>query len=495
MKTEKVAEKAGVLSPADAAKLRQLTLPNANPWKMYPRLMFDINAKDMAALLLYTVGFAGSADVARARVGKLWHPKDPDAVIVTLSIRTFFDALLTSLKLPPGSEVVMSAITIPQMVDIMHYHKLVPRAFDIDMVTFKPNIQQCKSLITPKSKMMIVAPLFGRPMQDLLELKSIAKQNNMLFILDGAQCFSIRNIFEEVDADVEMMSFGSIKFSTALGGGLGVVKDPVLRQKVKDAEASLPQRPWTTQVTSLAKYTFMLGVDDPVSFGIVTRILTMLGIHTGELVNQMSRGFPGPDLIKLIRHRPHPAMISLMGRRLAHMDARVAKLRSISAWHILSQLPPYVQCLGAGDPSKPLSSTFWLFSLSVANPQAVYDIFQAHGYDAALGTSQLRSVGDPGTCPSAEEAVKHIVYIPLYPEVGEEERKKLVALFFDIPKALIQSPSARFHSYVASTPLKHAYRSPEVAQLLKDRPQFKEPPAYLVRWFATSLIPLAVAKL
>ena len=53
-----------------------------------------------------------------------------------LSARSAFDLLLTALKLPVGSEVLMTAANIPDMFEIVRRHDLVPVTLDLDPVDF-----------------------------------------------------------------------------------------------------------------------------------------------------------------------------------------------------------------------------------------------------------------------------------------------------------------------------------------------------------------------
>lgn len=60
------------------------------------------------------------------------------AVAPFLSVRTAFDLYLKTLKLPRGSLVICSALTIPDMVTIFEEHGLVPVPVDLDPETLAP---------------------------------------------------------------------------------------------------------------------------------------------------------------------------------------------------------------------------------------------------------------------------------------------------------------------------------------------------------------------
>lgn len=61
-----------------------------------------------------------------------------DNVAPFLSVRTAFDLYLKALKLPRGSRVVCSALTIPDMVSVFEEHGLVPLPVDLNPHTLAP---------------------------------------------------------------------------------------------------------------------------------------------------------------------------------------------------------------------------------------------------------------------------------------------------------------------------------------------------------------------
>ena len=69
-----------------------------------------------------------------------------DEAIVFLSVRTGWDLLLTALALPAGSEVVTSAVTIPDMVRIIEHHGLTPVPVDVDAVGLEIDLEQLERL-------------------------------------------------------------------------------------------------------------------------------------------------------------------------------------------------------------------------------------------------------------------------------------------------------------------------------------------------------------
>lgn len=67
-------------------------------------------------------------------------PTSTAAVAPFLSVRTAFDLYLKALKLPRGSVVICSALTIPDMVTIFEEHGLVLVPVDLDPDTLAPEL-------------------------------------------------------------------------------------------------------------------------------------------------------------------------------------------------------------------------------------------------------------------------------------------------------------------------------------------------------------------
>lgn len=63
--------------------------------------------------------------------GSGWVP--PVEALISLSMRNGGDLLLTALRLPPASEIIVSAFTILAMIRIIEHHGLTPVPMDVDV--------------------------------------------------------------------------------------------------------------------------------------------------------------------------------------------------------------------------------------------------------------------------------------------------------------------------------------------------------------------------
>lgn len=143
----------------------------------------------------------------------------------SLSVRSCFDNYLQVRKFPRGSEIIMTAVTIPDMVSIVEKHGLVPVPVDLELETMQPRLDQIKAATSPQTVAIIFAMVYGvtyslDPYADYLHAKGIE------IIEDCAQSFSgVHNFRGSKHALLTMFSFGTIKNPTAFYGSINVVRD------------------------------------------------------------------------------------------------------------------------------------------------------------------------------------------------------------------------------------------------------------------------------
>jgi perosamine synthetase len=102
-----------------------------------------------------------------------------EKVLTTLSVRSAFDLFLQVRNYPKGSEIIVSAINIPDIFQIMEAHGLKYVALDIDPGTMAPSSTEALTeLITDRTKCVIFAYLYGirydiKPYIEILRNKKI----------------------------------------------------------------------------------------------------------------------------------------------------------------------------------------------------------------------------------------------------------------------------------------------------------------------------------
>ena len=184
------------------------------------RLRLDIGWWDLVA------GFAGglragSRQRERCELERLCAPGGN--ALVCLSVRTALDLYLRACRWSPGSEVMYSALNLPEMARIVRRYGLVPVPVDYDLDEGLPTEDDLEAARTPRTRAILVAHLFGMR-EDLGPLVTYARRHHLAIIEDCAQAFTGRDERGYPGADISLFSFGPIKTATALGGAIAYVR-------------------------------------------------------------------------------------------------------------------------------------------------------------------------------------------------------------------------------------------------------------------------------
>ena len=193
--------------------------------RVYPRKKLDYSFSNILSALTMTIVPRLDKSKIINEIENLWPMEN---VIAGLSVRTIFDSLLTTKKFEKGSEVIMTGITIPDMVKIVESHGLKIVPIDLDMETLQIKKDPLNKAISKKTVMIVVAHLFGSRMEMAPVYEALDKRSDVLIIEDCAQAYNgINGYTKQSKTDISMFSFGSIKSITALGGAIGFTMDTV----------------------------------------------------------------------------------------------------------------------------------------------------------------------------------------------------------------------------------------------------------------------------
>lgn len=154
-------------------------------------------------------------------------------------MRSGFDLVLQQLALPRGGEILVSAVTIADMVHIIEHHGLVAVPLDLDPATcaVRPNVLD--AAVTTNTRAIVIAHLFGSRME-MDGIVAFAQRHKLFLFEDCAQAFAADGYRGHPDTDVAIFSFGTIKTATAGGGALFSFRDGTLRTAIAERQRSYP---------------------------------------------------------------------------------------------------------------------------------------------------------------------------------------------------------------------------------------------------------------
>jgi dTDP-4-amino-4,6-dideoxygalactose transaminase len=345
--------------------------------------------------------------------------------------------------LPPESEILVSAITIPDMVRIIEYHGLVPIPIDLDVNTMGPNVVNMRRAVSSKTRAIITTHLMGgrSAMEPILQ---VAREHDLMVIEDCAQAFDGKS-WGHPEADVSMFSFGPIKTATALGGALLWLSNKSLLDAMRLRQMTYPVQRRSTYLCRLLKYAALKLFSSQHIFGVIVWLLAQMGCDYDRIVNGLVRGFAGQEFFKRIRQQPSAPLLTVLWRRLQTYDIDRLYQRAAKGRLLLRWLTGRIICPG----QTVKQHSFWVFPVLVNDPATVIVLLRGSGFDATQGHSMCTvppPVGRPdGGAQAASEILARTVYLPIYPEMPDlvmQEMAKVVLSAADTPKIMLRGDLA-----------------------------------------------------
>lgn len=371
-----------------------------------------------------------------------WFPAEE--ALVCLSVRSGFDLLLQALDLPRGSEVILSAVTIPDILRIIEHHGLAPVPVEVDPLQLESSTANLASAISEKSRLILVAHLFGSQatMEPAIEL---ARQYGLLVVEDCAQAFIGREFAGHEESDVSLFSFGPIKTATALGGAVVRVKNRDLRDPMRELQDGyLPQSRWGYGAR-VVKYALLKAASIPMVYGTVFRVCGALGINHDRLVSQLGRSFAGARLLPGIRKRPCAALQRLLARRIQQFDKQDQRKlqRRIRAGRFLSRGTTDASSNWPGKAN--LSHTYWVLAARTGRPARLVTALRKAGFDATTQSSlcDASRTRRSSTGLSAPSWLTQTVFLPGDPAMPARELRRLRNTILEFVRDRKRLPATR----------------------------------------------------
>jgi dTDP-4-amino-4,6-dideoxygalactose transaminase len=159
--------------------------------------------------------------------------------------RTAVYFVLKSLGLEQGDEVLMTPLTIADMVNSIHTAGLKPVFVDIEMDTLNFDPADLERCITPRSKVLFITYIFG-VVPDMKKIMSIAEKHNLLLVEDCSQCLDGQFAGKPIGTfgGAGIFSLTNFKVCSSLFGGMTIISNGDMARKleqVKDSELLPPK--------------------------------------------------------------------------------------------------------------------------------------------------------------------------------------------------------------------------------------------------------------
>jgi perosamine synthetase len=343
--------------------------------------------------------------------------------------------MLGAAGLAQGDEVLVSAVTHPDMARILEAHGLVAVPVDLDVATLAPRLDVAGRLLTPNTRAILVAHLFGGRF-DTGAVVAFAKRHRLLLWEDRAQAFMGPGDTGDAMADVSMYSFGALKTGTALGGALLKVRDRALLARMRAVQARWPVQSRGAYAAAAAKFFVFSLMTRPLPYGLLAWVHRALGRDFDSLVNSSVRAFRPGRLLPQLEVRPSAPSLAVLSYRLRSFDDGRLRRRAASGEWLAAHLPGGLQLAGAAMEAR----THWLFPVLATEPDRLIAACRRAGFDAARGASSVCALAAPGGRPEAEpeqalRMMRSLVFLPAYPELPAGALERLAAAAASSPLA------------------------------------------------------------
>lgn len=223
----------------------------------------DVSMGDLLFGMAACVGRWGRGRLTARTLGACGAEEDG---MVCLSVRTGWDLWLRTSGLGEGDEVLVSAVTHPEMARIARLHGLRVVPVDLAPETLAPRAGALEAAFTSRTRAVLVAHLFGGRV-DLGPVIRFCAEHGLPLVEDCAQAFAGPAEVGRPEADVSMYSFGTLKTATAFGGALLRVRDNEVLVRMRAVAADYPSQGRGEYAGRLLKGLLLLGAPGPGCMG------------------------------------------------------------------------------------------------------------------------------------------------------------------------------------------------------------------------------------
>ncbi len=148
------------------------------------------------------------------------------------SATTALHTAIAACEIGPGDEVLVTPFTMVATASAVLMNNAVPIFVDIDEKTYNLNPNEIEKWITPRTKAIVVANIFGLP-ANLIQICSIAEKHNLFVIEDNAQSpgATINKKYAGTFGHLSIFSLNYHKIIHSGEGGVILTEDPELARK------------------------------------------------------------------------------------------------------------------------------------------------------------------------------------------------------------------------------------------------------------------------
>lgn len=366
-----------------------------------------------------------------------------DEAVALPHARVALRHLLAAMALPPGSEVLMTPVTIPDVVSVVILAGLVPVFVDLAPSTCNVDCDDLARKVTPRSRLVLLTHLCGLP-SEMERVMALAARHGLEVLEDCSQVPGTRHRGRALGlfGRAGFMSLTPLKPVSTLHGGMVITRDADLARALRrDVAASPPPLPPAVLLRLFARDATLWASTHPALFPRVGfHVVRALESLRPEALREFQRGNLFNDPARRRRVRRVDALPPWMSARFSDAQAAMG-LRGLRALEgdNRSRRARALRLLGllrdAGAPGLPripvdeADCTFWRFPLWVRGPAeraALRGALLTRGVDTSPTNLECLS-REPAFAPWAADTpearrfVDEMIFLPMHASMTERE--------------------------------------------------------------------------
>lgn len=396
-----------------------------------------------AEYLAYLRGFASTSQADPEAVRAVWSGLLPDRTLVpTPTGRHALWIFLDLAGLQPGDEVIVAGYNFYVVVRLLIQRGLVPVFADVEPDTLCMDPAVLDGLLTPRTRMVLVTHIFGHP-ADMAVLAPWCRGHGLLLFEDCAHAVgTIAGSSAGSTAggrqaglfgDGALFSFGVEKLVNSFGGGLLALRPDLAERTLPPADAV----PWTTSILDhLVRFVYSVATT-PTAYRLglnpSARALRRISPRSEKAVHDFfhpSKDDPAYRFRSESRPPFKPFMTKMHAGQLRRLDENIALRRSRIARmrEGLSKIPGVRAC----EMDRHGRANGSYFAVRVPDPRRLYERLADAGIATHprefLDCASLPQFAEyAADCPVAREAAAHVLRLPSYPSLSDDDADRVVA--------------------------------------------------------------------
>lgn len=310
-------------------------------------------------------------------------------------------AACQSIGIGPGDEVITTPLTFAASANCVLYCGGTPVFADVDPKTYNIDPEDMERKITDRTKAVIPVHLAGQPC-DLDEIHSIAEKYHLRVIEDAAHAFGAGYHGRRIGtgSDLVTFSFHPVKTITTGEGGMILTDDQTLYQKLKlfrshciskeEPELIKKEGAWFYEQSGLGYNYRMTDIQCALGISQMKKLEQFLE-RRRKLAAQYDAAFAEhPDIVTPYQRPGTESGWHLYMIQILHHDRRnvFERLRKAGVGVNVHYIPVYY-----------------------------HPYYRKNGYQDVC-------------CPNAERIYTHLITLPLYPGLKDEEQQYVVQEVF-----------------------------------------------------------------